>query len=83
MRRTVTWEPVAENQLINLWIQAPDQQDVADASNRIEQALKRDAKRKGQPLGRFRTYRDDPLAVLYLVLPDDCMVKIVQVKRVT
>jgi hypothetical protein len=81
MRYTVVWETPAETQLIRLWMRAADQQAVADAANRIERDLARDAHAKGNPQGVFRTYCDDPLAVMFHVDPGDCMVRIFQVRR--
>jgi hypothetical protein len=81
MRYTVVTEKPAENQLARIWIQAPDRQAVADASNRIERELANDPDTKGVPLGIFRTCTDDPLAVLYHVDPGDRMVRIIQVRR--
>jgi hypothetical protein len=81
MRYTVIWEKPAENQLSRIWMRATDKQAVTDASNRIDRELLIDAHRKGRPLGVFRTYTDDPLAVLFHVDPGDCMVRVVQVRR--
>jgi hypothetical protein len=81
MRYTLIWEKAAENQLTRIWTRATDKQAVADASNRIDQELLIDAHRKGSPLGVFRTYTDDPLAVLFHVNPGDCMVTVIQVRR--
>ena len=83
MRYTVIMEKPAENQLVHIWYQAGDQQEVADASNRIERELVNDAHVKGSPLGPFRTYRDDPLEYLFHVDPGDCMVRIIWVRRTT
>jgi len=81
MRYTVIMEKPAENQLARIWLRAADQQAVTDASNRMESELKNDAHMKGKPLGIFRTYRDDPLEYLFHVDPDDCKVRIIQVRR--
>ncbi len=83
MRYTVVMETPARNQLARIWIRATDQQAVADASDRIEDALKNDAHAKGNPHGIFRRYRFDPLEYLFHVDPGDCMVRIVQVRRTT
>jgi hypothetical protein len=81
MRYTVVVEKPAENQLARIWTGAPDRQAVADAFDRIERELANDAHKKGVPLGVFRKYIDDPLAVLYHVDPGDCMVRVIQVRR--
>ena len=81
MRYTVVVEKPAENQLARIWAAAPDQQAVADASDRIDRELANDAHRKGVPLGVFRKYTDDPLAVLFHADPGDRMVRIIQYRR--
>jgi hypothetical protein len=81
MKYTVVSEKVAEAQLARIWVHATDKQAVTDASNRIEDELKNDAHRKGNPLGVFRTYADDPPAVLFHVDPGNRMVRIIQVRR--
>ncbi len=83
MRYTVVMETPAQNQLARIWYGAADQQEVADASNRIERELRNDAHTKGNSLGIFRRYRDDPLEYLFHVDPGDCMVRIFQVRRTT
>ena len=42
MRWTVVYRPAAENELIDLWVAAPDQADVTRAANLIERKLRRD-----------------------------------------
>ena len=81
MRFTVTWVPSAKGHLATLWVQGPDRQAIADSANRIDRELRDDAHTKGAPHGAHRAFRDDPLAVLYTVDPDDRMVRIIQVRR--
>jgi hypothetical protein len=83
MKYTVIMEKPAVNQLARIWYRAADQQEVADASNRIERELANDAHTKGKPRGPLRTYRDDPLEYLFHVDPGDCMVRIFGVRRTT
>ncbi|HEY7329024.1 MAG TPA: hypothetical protein VH592_15380 [Gemmataceae bacterium] len=83
MKYTVVMEKMAENQLARIWNRAGDQQEVADASNRIERELGNDAHTKGNPFGIFRTYRDDPLEYLFHVDPGDCMVRVFGIRRAT
>jgi len=83
MRYTVLFDNPAESQLARIWLQAVDKQAVADASNRIERELARDAHLKGTPFGAFRRYADDPLAVLFHVDPGDCKVRIIQYRRIS
>jgi plasmid stabilization system protein ParE len=79
MRFTVVWLPAAEDQLALIWIQAPDQQAVADAANRIERALQSNADRKGVLHEDLRIYFDLPLIVAFEVSLADRLVEIVSV----
>jgi hypothetical protein len=81
MRYTVVWLPAAEAALTNLWLRAPDQQVVADASNRLDAALANDPETKGRRLGKFFVREDAPLAVLYHVDSADRMVRVIAVRR--
>jgi hypothetical protein len=82
MRYTVVWSTAAIGWLADLWRKATDQQAVADASDRLDLALRDDPERKGSPSGKFFVREEDPLAVLYRVDPGDCKVEIVAVKRI-
>ncbi len=82
MKYTVVWSRAAETTLANLWLHAPDKQALADASDRLEMALKHDPERKGRPSGRLFARDEAPISVLYQVDPGDCMVRIVTVKRI-
>jgi len=82
MKWTLVWQPSADNELIDLWVAAPDQADVTRAANLIEWRLRRD------PYS-FSESRDDnsrimiepPLALVYDVSDDDCMVTVLAVWR--
>ena len=82
MRDTVVWTKTALGHLTNVYLHAPDPQAVTKAVNRIDLALKDDPEAKGQPFGRFFTYEDSPLAVLFEIIPDDRMVRILTVKLI-
>ena len=60
--------------LAQIWIQAPDQQAVADASDEIDRLLGLIPTSVGTEYGTFRLLRIAPLEVVYSVLPDDCKV---------
>jgi hypothetical protein len=62
-------------------LRATDQQAVANASDRLDEALAVDPETKGKQLGTFFTRADTPFSVLYLS-PADRMVRVVSVKRV-
>jgi hypothetical protein len=82
MKYTVVWSPPAQATLANLWLHAQDKQAVANASDRLEIALKHDPERKGRPFGKYFVREETPLNVLYQVDPGDCMVRIITVKRI-
>jgi hypothetical protein len=48
MKYTVVMSSVAEHQLAETWLNAPDRQHAADVFNRIETLLKRDAHLRGR-----------------------------------
>jgi hypothetical protein len=81
MRYTVVYLPAAKAQLANLWSRAVDRQAVADASDRIDLALRDDPDSKATPFRQFHVYVDHPLAVLVHIDPGDRMVRVVQVRR--
>jgi hypothetical protein len=78
---TVVWVKSAEGELADLWTTAPDRQAVTDAANAIDRELRIDADRKGVPHDSGRVLTVPPLAVHFMVYPDDCLVKVTQVKR--
>jgi hypothetical protein len=81
MRYSITWTPSARAQLANLWIQATDRQEITDCADRIDRELSRDHENKGIEWLPYRAYFEDPLAVLFSVVPDDRRVCIYQVRR--
>jgi len=80
MRYTVIWTKTARGHLANLWMQAADRQGVTDAADRVDFALAVDPDQKGQPFGRFFTYKDAPLEVLFEIDPGDRMVRVLTVR---
>ncbi len=82
MRYTVTWFPDAEAELTNLWNNAWDRQEIANAADRMERSLKRDAEQKGWAEDGQRILIDPPLAMTFIVSLDDCLVTIVWVERI-
>lgn len=77
-RFTVVWDPAIENQLAELWIRRSDRYAISRAADRIDLELSTDAEDKGHPVGdRLRVLLVTPLDVLFEVLPDDRMVRIV------
>jgi hypothetical protein len=82
MKYTVVWLPRAQAALANLWMHAPDQQEVAEASNRLDAALGDEPDKKGRPFGKFFVQEDAPLAIMYHVDAADRMVRVITAKRV-
>jgi hypothetical protein len=82
MRYTVVWLPRALAALANLWMHALDQQEVADASDRLDAALAHEPDKKGKPVGKFYVREDAPLSIMYHIDPADRMVRVMTVKRV-
>ena len=81
MKWTVVWLPEAQDDLTAIWLAATDRQAVRDSADWIDKALARDPDRLGivAPDGRF--LERTPLAVAFEILPDDCLVRVLQVVR--
>ena len=78
---TVVWVESAEQELASIWMALPDRSKVAAATHEIDQALKRDPFSEGVVLceGLYAIQRG-PLRVIFEVLPDDKIVRVVKVK---
>jgi hypothetical protein len=79
MRSTVAWDRDAQDELARLWMQAPDQQAVADAADEIDRLLAVSAATVGEQFGPARRLIVEPLEVIYTYSPDDCMVRVHEV----
>jgi hypothetical protein len=82
MRFTVVWVPTAITELARLWTDALDRQAVTSAADRIDETLRDDPEAKTIPFGRLYALAVEPLAVLCEIDPGDCMVRVVQVRRI-
>ena len=80
MRYTVAYDTAAENELMEIWMRAPDPNAVELASNDIDRQLKRSPERAGQPFGSHRRLLVYPLALEYTVSPLDRMVRVTSVE---
>jgi hypothetical protein len=78
MRFTVITGPSADDELALIWISVPDPQEVADASDEIDQLLKHRPLQVGEVFGNDRRLHVPPLEVVYSVFPDDCRVRILR-----
>jgi mRNA-degrading endonuclease RelE of RelBE toxin-antitoxin system len=82
MNFTVDWEKGAENDLMDLWLAAPDQRAITTASAAIDQLLSTDPYAFGQHLseGLWRL-RVPPLVVHYSIDPNQQHVEVTAVAR--
>lgn len=82
MKYTVAFKPAAEQELANIWSNAPDRAAVTAAAHEIEIALQRDPVACGESRGKgTRVLFHPPLVVQYRVNEADRMVRVVEVKR--
>jgi plasmid stabilization system protein ParE len=80
MNFTVLWDPEAEQELAAIWVAAADRAAVTAATDEIDRLLRTNPEQRGES-------RDDgrrillvaPLGVLFRVLPDDRVVRVLQV----
>jgi plasmid stabilization system protein ParE len=73
MTYEVVWTPSAERDLAAVWVTAPDQRAVTEASHRLEQALRRAPISAGESRSSsvHRVVYDPPLGFTFLVIEDD------------
>lgn len=78
---TVLWVESAEQELASIWMALPNRNKVTEATHEIDHALKRDALSEGVELceGLYAIERG-PLRVIFEILPDDKIVRVVKVK---
>ena len=79
MRFTVIWDESVQDELARIWLQAADQQAVADAADHIDHLLKFSPERVGQAYDGDRRLIVEPLEVIYSVSMEDCMVRVLHV----
>jgi plasmid stabilization system protein ParE len=83
MKYTVVWLPAALNQLADLWNHAPDRKAITEAADRIDRLLAVDPEMRGQAYQGRRILFQPPLAVRFAVRPDDRLVEVAQVERIS
>ena len=82
MRFTVLWLRSAEDELVDLWLNAWNRNSVSASANKIDQQLADDAPNKGEEISEgLRAFAAPPLRVLFTVQEDDRIVEVLQVKR--
>lgn len=80
-RFTVVWAKGAEEELIEIWLSAPDRRAVSAAANAIDSRLRKDAALSGSELneGLLALY-EGPLKILFAVREDDRIVEVLRVR---
>ena len=80
MRYTVLWTPEAEEQLAAIWIESSNRQAIREASQRIDESLRRDPASQGESrVGNERVVHDAPLGVTFEVIEADRTVFVIEV----
>jgi plasmid stabilization system protein ParE len=76
---TVTWDPEAEEELTRIWISSGSRGSVTKAVHRVDQLLRSNPAQAGTRHAGRLTLHQAPLLVVYEIIPDDRIVRIVQV----
>ena len=71
---TVTCSDDLRNELLDIWLQAPNREAVRDSSDRIDTLLKVYPEIADPDPDGIRRVTIPPLTLAYKLLPDDCMV---------
>jgi hypothetical protein len=79
MTYTVVWAPDAEEELVRIWIRSGSRQHVTSATDKIDRLLRMQPQSQGEPWFDKLTLHVPPLLVVYEVIPDDRIVRIIQV----
>ena len=81
MKFSVSWNPAAEQDLADLWLNHPPlQREISDAANQIDSRLRAAPENEGESrVGRVRLLVVDPLLVEFNVLAEDLRVSVVAV----
>jgi len=81
-RYTVTWQPEAEAELVELWLTASDRNQLGAAVRAIDVGLALDAEGKGDLVAEgLRAFNAPPLRILFTVRPADRVVEIELVRQ--
>lgn len=77
MKWTVIYRPPAQDELAEIWLNAPDPQGVAEAADEIDRILTGTPIEAGESRdGNTRIIIKSPLTVLYDVYPDERVVEV-------
>ena len=82
-RYTVVWITSVQDELADLWLNAPDRRAVTAAVQAIDQELRDNATVKGSELSEgLRSFFAPPLKVIFTVREDDRIAEVLRVKSV-
>lgn len=79
MNYTVLWALDAEEELVRIWMRSGSRGAVTKATDGIDKLLRTNPDIKGEPFDNRRVLHVPPLLVVYEIIPDDRLVRIVQV----
>ena len=84
MKYTVIWTRTAEQELVNLWLDASQRAEITQAAHAIDRALANDPETKGESRrGGRRILVEPPMAALVRVVAPDRMVRVLHVWRIS
>ena len=82
-RYTVVWVKSAQDELAELWLNAPDRNAVTTAAHAIDQELGEDAQDKGSELSEgLRSLFAPPLKAIFTVREDDRIAEVLRVQSI-
>ena len=82
-RYTVVWVQSAQEELAELWLNAPDRSAVTTAAHAIGQELGEDAPVKGSELSEgLRSLFAPPLKAIFTVREDDRIAEVLRVRSI-
>ncbi len=82
-RYTVVWVRSAQNELAELWLNAPDRNAVTTAANAIDRVLGEEAPAQGNELSEgLRSLWAPPLKAIFTVRNDDRIAEVLRVRNI-
>ena len=82
-RYTVVWVQSAQDELADLWLNAPDRNAVTTAAHAIDQELGEDAAVKGTKLSEgLRSLFAPPLKAIFAAREEDRIVEVLRVRSI-
>jgi len=82
-RYTVVWVKSSQDELAELWMNAPDRNAVTVAAHAIDQELGEDAAVKGSELSEgLRSLFAPPLKAIFTVREDDRVAEVLRVRSI-